>query len=209
VGAVREGSAPDTLLLLEHPHVFTLGKPDMRTTCVGRGRARTTCGRRHLVRSGRRGERITGGPARRVPILDIAHSRWDFRRTSRKLERSAIGFLGELGIKSEPGAHGFDWRLVEWREVGGHRDQAQRLGVSQDSRWNLTTELDYFDGTSLADTSTAATQFRPYGQRIDTETAAARVRASFPECFWRRLEMGDYRSLISSQAAGAGRAPHI
>jgi lipoyl(octanoyl) transferase len=26
VAAVRDGSQPDTLLLLEHPHVFTMGK---------------------------------------------------------------------------------------------------------------------------------------------------------------------------------------
>jgi len=85
-----------------------------------------------------------------------------------KLERSLIDYLGELGIKSEPGAHGLTgvWSMARsWRPSGS----SSTVGGQPRFALNPHTELDYFDGIIPSDTSTRRpTSVRPFtGQRID------------------------------------------
>jgi lipoate-protein ligase B len=212
VGAVREGSAPDTLLLLEHPHVFTLGKAGHADDLLWDEdeRARRAV---DVVWSDRGGEATYHGPGQLVgyPILDLAHFEMTIPTYLEKLERSLIDYLGDLGIKSEPGGRGLTGVWSNGEKVAAIGIKLNRSVVSHGFALNLTAELDYFDGIipcghiDKRPTSVAALT----GKRIDTETAARGYATHFDNVFGTALTWLPAGSLISSQAAGAGLGPHI
>jgi lipoyl(octanoyl) transferase len=93
---VTEGTRPDTVLLLEHPPVVTLGR-------------RTDEGELHLpadaevdvVETDRGGKSTFHGPGQLVcyPILDLNRHGRDVRRYCRDLEEAIVGTLGVFGIE--------------------------------------------------------------------------------------------------------------
>ena len=93
---VRDGTRPDTVVLLEHPPVVTTGR-------------RTSGEELHLptdvdvdvVETDRGGKSTSHGPGQRVcyPILDLNRHGRDLRRYCRDLEEAAICVLGEFGLE--------------------------------------------------------------------------------------------------------------
>jgi lipoate-protein ligase B len=93
---VRDGSRPDTVVLLEHPPVVTTGR-------------RTGGEELHLptdidvgvVETDRGGKSTYHGPGQLVcyPILDLNRHGRDVRRYCRDLEEAAIRALGEFGLE--------------------------------------------------------------------------------------------------------------
>jgi lipoyl(octanoyl) transferase len=96
--AVSQGAIPDTILLLEHPPVVTLGR-------------RTDEGELHipegadveLVETNRGGKSTFHGPGQLVcyPILDLRRHGQDVKRYCRELEEALIGTLARLGVEGE------------------------------------------------------------------------------------------------------------
>ncbi len=142
----RRGEIPDTLLLLEHPHVITLGS----SGCAGhvlipadelarRGIA--------LYETGRGGDVTYHGPGQLVgyPILDLKPNRRDLHRYLRSLEAVLIRALGAFGLAGERD----ESATGVW--VGGAKVAA--IGIRVSSGWitshgfalNAETELSYFD----------------------------------------------------------------
>jgi lipoyl(octanoyl) transferase len=97
-GAVSQGAIPDTVVLLEHPPVITLGR-------------RTEAGELHLppdadvdlVETDRGGKSTYHGPGQLVcyPILDLNRHGRDVKRYCRDLEEALIRTLGSLGVDGE------------------------------------------------------------------------------------------------------------
>jgi len=97
-GAVSQGAIPDTILLLEHPPVVTLGR-------------RTDEGELHipenadveLVETNRGGKSTFHGPGQLVcyPILDLHRHGQDVKKYCRDLEEALIQTLAKLGIEGE------------------------------------------------------------------------------------------------------------
>jgi lipoyl(octanoyl) transferase len=97
-GAVSQGAIPDTILLLEHPPVVTLGR-------------RTDEGELHipenadveLVETNRGGKSTFHGPGQLVcyPILDLHRHGQDVKKYCRDLEDALIRTLAKLGIEGE------------------------------------------------------------------------------------------------------------
>ena len=93
--AVLEGTIPDTVVLVEHPAVVTLGR-------------RTDDGELHLpgdvdvevIETDRGGKSTYHGPGQLVcyPILDLNRHGRDVRRYCRDLEEAVIRTLGEFGL---------------------------------------------------------------------------------------------------------------
>jgi lipoyl(octanoyl) transferase len=212
VAAVRDGRAPDTLLLLEHPHVFTLGKAggadDLLWDADERARRQVD-----VIWSDRGGEATYHGPGQLVgyPILDLTHFGMTIPDYLERLEKSLIDYLSELGIASEPGGHGLTGVWSNSEKVAAIGIKLNRSVVSHGFALNLTTDLGYFDGiipcghAEKRPTSVAALT----GQRIDTETAARTYAGHFERVFAAGLKWEPSDSLNSSQAAGAGLSPHI
>jgi len=147
VSAVRDGQAPATLLLLEHPHVFTMGKaaqPDHLLWDEAEQARRDV----DVIWSDRGGEATYHGPGQLVgyPILDLADLGLSIPQYLEKLEVSLIDYLRELGIESQPGEPGLTGVWSGGEKVAAIGIKLNRSIVSHGFALNLTTDLDYFDG---------------------------------------------------------------
>jgi lipoyl(octanoyl) transferase len=141
----REGSVPDTLLLLEHPHVITLGTGSHPENVLADARERARLGI-ELYETGRGGDVTYHGPGQLVgyPILDLKPDRKDVHRYLRDLEEVLIVAAGTLGVRATrvPGLTGV------WTPTG----KLAAIGVRVSSGWitshgfamNVHTDLRYF-----------------------------------------------------------------
>jgi lipoyl(octanoyl) transferase len=95
--SVSEGAIPDTVVLLEHPPVITLGR-------------RTEPGEVHvpdgaeveIVETDRGGKSTYHGPGQLIcyPIFDLTRHGQDVKRYCRDLEEALIRTLGSLGVEA-------------------------------------------------------------------------------------------------------------
>lgn len=142
----REGVVPDQFVLLEHPHVITLGRGSGPGHVLIPEEERSRRGV-ELFEAGRGGDVTYHGPGQVVgyPILALEEERRDLHRYLRDLEEVLILALAGLGIRGErePGLTGV------W--VDGAKIAA--LGVRVSSGWitshgfalNVRTDLAWFD----------------------------------------------------------------
>jgi lipoyl(octanoyl) transferase len=98
----RAGEIPDTLLLLEHPHVITLGSGAHDGNVLAGPEERAETGI-ELFETGRGGDVTYHGPGQLVgyPILDLKPDRQDLHRYLRDLEEMLIGVLADFGLRGE------------------------------------------------------------------------------------------------------------
>jgi lipoyl(octanoyl) transferase len=98
-GAVSEGAIPDTVLLLEHEPVVTLGR---RTDEVAELHLPEDV-EVEVVETDRGGKSTYHGPGQLVcyPILDLNRHGRDLRKYVRDLEQAIIGTLARFGIDGE------------------------------------------------------------------------------------------------------------
>jgi len=98
-GAVSQGAIPDTILLLEHPPVVTLGR---RTDADAE--LHVPAGAEvELVETDRGGKSTFHGPGQLVcyPILDLNRHGRDVKRYVRDLEEALIRTLGAVGVEAQ------------------------------------------------------------------------------------------------------------
>jgi lipoyl(octanoyl) transferase len=191
VRQLRAGTGQDTLLLLEHPHVFTMGKAASADDILWDEEERRRRGV-EVVWSDRGGEATYHGPGQLVgyPVLDLARLKVSIPRYLELLEGSLIDYLGGLGVEAEPGAPGLTgvWRRGEKLAAIGIK--LNRTVVSHGFALNLTTDLSYFDGivpcghAELRPTSVQAVTGRP----IETAKAAREYARNFASAFGVDLE---------------------
>jgi lipoyl(octanoyl) transferase len=146
VAAVRAGEAADSLLLLEHPHVFTIGRRGDGSTLRW---TEAECARRgvEVVWSDRGGDATYHGPGQLVgyPILDLARLGSDILRHIRDLERSLIAYLRALGLESEAGGEGLTGVWTGGAKVAAIGVKLNERVSSHGFALNLTTDLAIFN----------------------------------------------------------------
>jgi len=145
VASRRAGEIPDTLLLLEHPHVITLGSGSHEENVLVSAEERAARGI-ELFETGRGGDVTYHGPGQLVgyPILDLKPDRQDLHRYLRDLEEMLIGVLGEFGLRGSR-KEGLTGVWVDDRKLAA-------IGVRVSSGWitshgfalNVTTDLSFF-----------------------------------------------------------------
>ena len=186
VSRMREGHEDDTLLLLEHPHVFTMGKAARPEHVLWDDDQRRSRGV-GVIWVDRGGEATYHGPGQLVgyPILDLARLGITIRDYIARLEASLVAYLDELGVRSEAGASGLTGVWSDGLKLAAIGIKLSRSVVSHGFALNLTADLDYFNGivpcghADLRPTSVEALT----GARVDTESAARAYAPHFAEAF--------------------------
>ena len=185
VEQVRAGETTDTLLLLEHPNVYTMGRKGTADHVLWDAAERE---RRKvdLIWSDRGGDATYHGPGQLVgyPILDLARHGLDLLVYLRALEASLIGYLAEFGIEGAtvPGLTGV-W--VGDEKVAAIGVKSNGGVVSHGFALNLVTDLDYFEGIvpcGITDKKATSVE-RLTGLRPTTASAARGFAEHFARAF--------------------------
>ena len=142
----RRGEIPDHLLLLQHPHVITLGvrTADAQSHIVADA-ARLAARGVTVHETGRGGDVTYHGPGQLVgyPILALEPGRQDLHRYVRDVEETLIRAIARFGISGGriPGLTGV-W--VGQEKVAAIGIRVSRWVTSHGFALNVTTDLDYF-----------------------------------------------------------------
>jgi lipoyl(octanoyl) transferase len=141
----KAGEIPDTLLLLEHPHVYTLGRNAKRENLLVSEDRLAQVGAQ-LFATDRGGDITYHGPGQLVgyPIFDLTQHRRDIAWFMRSLEEVFIGVARDFGIAAgrlagAPGVWVGDEKLVA---MGVH---ISRWVTSHGFAFNVNTDLRYFE----------------------------------------------------------------
>ncbi len=140
------GDIDDTLVLLQHPHVLTVG-------------AKIAAGREHIVatparldelgvevfETGRGGDVTYHGPGQIVgyPILDLKPDRCDVHRYVRDLEEVMIRVAAGYGITAGR-IKGLTGAWVQAEKIGAIGVRISRWITSHGFAFNVGTNLDFF-----------------------------------------------------------------
>jgi lipoyl(octanoyl) transferase len=182
VRELREVAGEDTLLLLEHPHVFTMGKAASAQDVLWDEAERERRGV-EVVWSDRGGEATYHGPGQLVayPVIDLARMNISIPAYISGLEHSLITYLAGLGIEAVAGEPGLTGVWHNGEKLAAIGIKLNRSVVSHGLALNLATDLTYFDGivpcghAELRPTSVEAVT----GRRIETESAGRSYASSF------------------------------
>ena len=143
----RAGRVPDLLLLLQHPHVLTLG---VRRD-GGRSHVLATPGRLEklgveVFETGRGGDVTYHGPGQVVgyPILDLRPDRCDVHRYVRDLEEVMIRVTAGYGIASGRVA-GLTGAWAGAEKIGAIGVRISRWITSHGFAYNVNTDLSFFN----------------------------------------------------------------
>ncbi|MSR23024.1 MAG: lipoyl(octanoyl) transferase LipB [Gemmatimonadetes bacterium] len=186
----RAGEIPDQLLLLQHPHVITLGSGSHAEHVLADPGQRNALGI-DLLEAGRGGDVTYHGPGQLVgyPILDLKPDRRDVHRYLRDLEEVLIRVLDGYGIES---------RRVEgmtgvWTDSG----KVAAIGIRVSSGWitshgfalNVGTDLSFFETIvpcGIAG-STVTSLEHLVGRPVPITEVAARTASAFANVFDRSV----------------------
>ena len=151
VQARRAGTIPDTLLLLQHPHVLTVGvKKDGRRNILATPEQLGSLGV-EVFDTGRGGDVTYHGPGQIVgyPIIDLNPDRRDVHRYVRDLEEVMIRVCTAYGVEAGrlAGLTG-TWVAHPTRgpeKIGAIGVRISRWVTSHGLAFNVATDLAFFD----------------------------------------------------------------
>jgi lipoyl(octanoyl) transferase len=199
---------PETVYLLEHPHVFTIGRAGKAENILSRkdGTGQSI----ELVATNRGGDVTYHGPGQLIgyPHLDLRKRGRDVHRFLRDLEKSLIQTAAHYNVKAfvRPGLTG----------VWSHKGKLASIGIGV-SRWitrhgfalNVNTDLSYFKlihpcgilncpVTSLSDL---------LGGPIDLDEVKRVFQSSFEEVFELPVSLLEQPGTLRSPEGAAGNSP--
>jgi lipoyl(octanoyl) transferase len=188
----KAGAVPDTLLLLEHPHVYTLGRNAQRQHLLASDAQLAELGAQ-LFETDRGGDITYHGPGQLVgyPIFDLTQHRRDIAWFMRSLEAVLLGVAADFGITAG--------RLAGAPGVWVGNDKLVAMGVHV-SRWvtshgfafNVNTDLRFFDWIvpcGLRGKGVTSLE-KLLGRRADMHEVIERVVEHFGRVFAFDMEVG-------------------
>jgi lipoyl(octanoyl) transferase len=181
--AVKDGTQPDTLLLLEHPHTLTVGRRGdssgiLMTQELLKARGMT-------VFETNRGGKITYhglGQIVGYPIINLSPHREDVHRYVRDLEEVLIRTLSDYGIKA--------FRIEGLTGVHTSRGKVAAIGVHI-ARWvtthgfalNVNTDLSFFNLIIACDGEQVTSMQDLLGGEVEMHEVEERIVKRFAEVF--------------------------
>jgi lipoyl(octanoyl) transferase len=182
----RNGAIPDQLLLLEHPHVITLGTASSTDHILVGEEERALLGI-ELFETGRGGDVTYHGPGQLVgyPIFDLKPDRCDLHQYVRNIEEALINALARFGLHCE--------RKQGLTGVWLADEKIAAIGVRVSSGWitshgfalNVNTDLQFFDSIvpcGIRDHGVTSMQ-RALGREVIMGDVEAAVAAEFAALF--------------------------
>ena len=179
----------DTLLLLEHPHVFTLGRVTQQASILFND-ARLRELNAEMFEIDRGGDVTYHGPGQLVgyPILKLSHFKEDLGWYLRALEESITVLLASYSIE----AFRVQGRTGVWVKVGSTEEKICAIGIKA-SRWctmhgfalNVNTDLKYFEHIvpcGIADKNVTILS-KLLGREIEMGEVKSRYREAFAKVF--------------------------
>jgi lipoyl(octanoyl) transferase len=188
------GDVEDTLLLLQHPHVLTLGVkagPSRQHVVATPERLRELGV--EVVETGRGGDVTYHGPGQIVgyPILSLKPDRCDVHRYVRDLEDVMIRVTAEAGFAAGR-IDGLTGTWVGAEKIGAIGVRIQRWVTSHGFAYNVNTDLDFFRlivPCGISDRGVTSLR-KLTGRAQDLAEVEDRFVHHFCEVFGRRAEEG-------------------
>jgi lipoyl(octanoyl) transferase len=187
--AVKLGTQPDTLLLLEHPHTLTIGRRG-ETAAVLAGAEQLKKQNVTVFETNRGGKVTYHGLGQLVgyPIVKLSPDREDVHRYMRDLEEVLIRALADFGIEA--------FRIDGLTGVYTARGKIAALGIHI-ARWvtthgfalNVNTDLSYFNFIIACEGEPVTSMEQLLGSEIPLSEVEDRLAARFAEVFAMQLEM--------------------
>lgn len=198
VAARKAGTAPDHLLLLEHPHVITLGRNGHMENLLASDEVLRRTGISFFP-TDRGGDVTYHGPGQLVgyPILDLREWKRDVGAYVRGIEQVIIDTLAEYGIVAGriPKLTGV-W--VEDRKIAAIGVHISRWVTSHGFALNVHTDLSYFQYIVPCGLTKPVTSMAQLGVRATLNEVSQKLAVHFGRIF-------DCQMLLEVDALAAGR----
>ena len=185
--ARKQGAGVDTLLLVEHPHVLTLGRRADESAVLASPEMLAARGVA-LFETNRGGKATYHGLGQIVgyPIINLSPEREDVHAYVRDLEEALIRALADFRVES--------FRIKGLTGVHTARGKVAAIGVHI-SRWvtthgfalNVNTDLSYFDLIIACEGEPVTSMHELLGQELNLREVEDRIIARFAEVF--RMEV--------------------
>jgi lipoyl(octanoyl) transferase len=181
--AVLSGAQPDTLLLLEHPHVITVGRRGHNTGLLLTPEALEARG--VSVFETNRGGKITYhglGQVVGYPIINLSPEREDVHRYVRDLEEVLLRTVSDFNIdafriKGLTGVHTAPGKIAA---IGVH---IARWVTTHGFALNVNTDLSYFDLIVACEGEPVTSMKALLGHEVDMSAVEDRIVACFAQVF--------------------------
>ena len=181
--AVKRGEAPDTLLLVEHPHVLTVGR--RATPALILAAPELLAERGVSVYESNRGGKMTYhglGQLVGYPVINLSPDREDVHKYVRDLEEVLMRAMSDYQIES--------FRIKGLTGVHTERGKVAAIGVHI-ARWvtthgfalNVNTDLSFFQLIVACEGEPVTSMKELLGRETPLDEVADRVVARFAEVF--------------------------
>jgi lipoate-protein ligase B len=183
----KRGEIPDQLLIVEHPHVLTMGRNGRAENVLAPPEVLARAGI-EFEQTDRGGDVTYHGPGQIVgyPIVDLREWKRDVVAYVRALEQVLIEALREFGIAAErdPGATGVWTARGKIAAIGVH---VSRWVTSHGFALNVDTDLNYFGYIIPCGLTRPVTSLRALGCEATRGQVAAAIARQFARVFDREL----------------------
>jgi lipoyl(octanoyl) transferase len=187
--AVLAGQQPDTLLLLEHPHVLTLGRRSQAGAIIAPEKVLQARG--VTIFETNRGGRVTYhglGQVVGYPIINLSPDREDVHRYVRDLEEVLIRAMADFDIEAFriPGLTGVHTSQGKVAAIGVH---IARWVTTHGFALNVNTDLSYFNLIIACEGEPVTSMKELLGREVEMNEVEDRIIERFAEVF--EMEMSE------------------
>jgi len=183
VGQRQRGEIGDQLLLVEHPHVVTMGRNGQSAHLLASAEVLAATGIEYHE-TNRGGDVTYHGPGQLggYPIVQLNEWKRDVHAYVRALEEVIIRVLADFGLAGErvAGATGVWTRGAKICAIGVH---LSRWVSSHGFALNVTTDLQYFQYIVPCGLTKPVTSLRKLGVAVSMDEVKAAVRRRFAEVY--------------------------
>lgn len=193
VTARQQGCGNDTLLLLEHPHVVTMGRNGKSQHVLASAEILARTGIEYYE-TDRGGDVTYHGPGQLVgyPILDLREWRRDVHAYFSGVEQALIDALAIFGIEARRGGErGYEGVWVGAAKIAAIGIHISRWVTSHGFALNIDTDLSYFRYIVPCGLTKPVCSLRTLGCAASREEVMDAIAASFARMFGYELAMAN------------------